>query len=130
MHRKKYYYYLDCWQIHNNILWLPFCEVQLLAFLNSRGLQFRCWHVASWTIIYCVYSKLANVDFGLIDNFLSLCSPTYGDGVADEDLNSVYLEAQRAGEYGVECDTLYPRCEMDSGFLGLFSIIENELGYT
>lgn len=56
-------------------------------------------------------------------------SPTYGDGVADEDLDPIYLEAQRAGEYGVECDSLYPNCGMDSGFLGLFSILENELGY-
>lgn len=53
--------------------------------------------------------------------------PTYGDGIADEDLDPIYLEAQKAGEYGVECDTLYPKCAMDSGLLGLFSILESKI---
>lgn len=56
-------------------------------------------------------------------------SPTHGNGVAEADLDPVYLEAQKAGEYGVECESLYANCEMDSGFLGLFSILENKIGY-
>lgn len=56
--------------------------------------------------------------------------PTYGDGEADPELDTVYLDAQRAGEFGVECDTLYPNCQIDSGFLGLFSVLENELSNT
>ncbi|KAJ8950574.1 hypothetical protein NQ318_015707 [Aromia moschata] len=65
---------------------------------------------------------------GLYGHLLHIAlTPTYGDGEIDEGLDPAYLEAQKAGQYGVECYTLYPNCNLENGLLGFFSVLENEL---
>ncbi|CAH0553692.1 unnamed protein product [Brassicogethes aeneus] len=53
-------------------------------------------------------------------------TPDYGDGEIEPDLDAVYTDAQRAGEYGVDCRTLYPDChyEGNRGLLDVISILD------
>lgn len=37
-------------------------------------------------------------------------------------LDEVYSDAQKAGEYGADCDTLYSKCNLGRSFFNLFSI--------
>ncbi|KAJ8921367.1 hypothetical protein NQ315_002982 [Exocentrus adspersus] len=65
---------------------------------------------------------------GLYGHLLHIAlTPSYGDGETDPDLDPVYLEAQKAGEYGVECDSLYSDCNYGNGLLDLFSVVENDI---
>uniref|UniRef100_A0A6P7G1X2 Uncharacterized protein LOC114336716 n=1 Tax=Diabrotica virgifera virgifera TaxID=50390 RepID=A0A6P7G1X2_DIAVI len=66
-----------------------------------------------------LYGKLFNI----------VLTPNYGDGEVSPDLDPSYLDAQKAGEYGVECQTLYPSCALKDGLLNLFSILDNTLSY-
>ncbi|KAG5878630.1 hypothetical protein JTB14_030693 [Gonioctena quinquepunctata] len=68
----------------------------------------------------------ANGLFGLL--FHIVFTPTYGDEEISPELDHVYLEAQKAGEYGVECTTLYPSCTWGEGLLGLFTVLDYEYG--
>lgn len=55
------------------------------------------------------------------------CRPDYGDGEIESDVDSVYLEAQRAGAFGIECKSLYKRCEYENGLLGLFTRLQKAI---
>ncbi|XP_023012620.1 uncharacterized protein [Leptinotarsa decemlineata] len=68
----------------------------------------------------------ANGLFGLL--FHIAFTPSYGDGQIDPDLDPEYLDAQKAGEYGVDCSTLYANCSWGDGILGLFTILDHEYG--
>ncbi|CAG9817213.1 unnamed protein product [Phaedon cochleariae] len=68
----------------------------------------------------------ANGLYGLI--FHIVFTPNYGNEAGDSNMDPSYMEAQRAGEYGVECHTLYSKCTLDDGLIGLFSILDYELG--
>ncbi|KAJ8977383.1 hypothetical protein NQ317_001984 [Molorchus minor] len=64
---------------------------------------------------------------GLYGHLLHIAlTPNYGDGEVDPDLDPVYFDAQQAGEYGVECQSLYTECNSASGLLDSFSILEND----
>ncbi|KAF2881346.1 hypothetical protein ILUMI_24825 [Ignelater luminosus] len=53
-----------------------------------------------------------------------ILTPDYGDGEIDEDLDADYLDAQKAGEYGVDCLSLFPACPYGHGILDLISLLE------
>lgn len=56
---------------------------------------------------------------------IQMCfSPDYGDGEVDEDLDPCYLEAQRAGEFGVDCFSLFRDCDRGEGLLDLISLLD------
>lgn len=48
-------------------------------------------------------------------------SPDYGG--EDPDLE-MYIEAQRAGEYGVDCLSLYNQCKYGDGIMDLISLLD------
>ena len=50
------------------------------------------------------------------------CRPDYGDGIVDDDLDPDYVDAKKAGLYGVDCSTLYPTCELGFGLLDLIAV--------
>ncbi|CAH1980002.1 unnamed protein product [Acanthoscelides obtectus] len=54
-----------------------------------------------------------------------LFSPNYGYDDTTPDIDAVYLDAQQAGRYGVDCKTLFPDCNMRRSFLDLFSVLGN-----
>ncbi|XP_973451.2 uncharacterized protein LOC662247 isoform X2 [Tribolium castaneum] len=61
---------------------------------------------------------------GLYGHLLHIAlTPDYGDGKAISDLDPVYLEAKKAGEFGVDCSSLYPDCS-GSGLLDTISLLE------
>ncbi|CAH2004315.1 unnamed protein product [Acanthoscelides obtectus] len=51
--------------------------------------------------------------------------PNYGYDDTTPDIDAVYLGAQQAGRYGVDCKTLFPDCNMRRSFLDLFSVLVN-----
>ncbi|KAL1506606.1 hypothetical protein ABEB36_005935 [Hypothenemus hampei] len=51
-------------------------------------------------------------------------TPNNGNGV-DPMLDPDYSDAQKAGEFGVDCTSSYPDCNMERSFFNLFSIYEN-----
>ncbi|XP_060527037.1 uncharacterized protein LOC132702444 isoform X2 [Cylas formicarius] len=54
-----------------------------------------------------------------------LLTPSYGTDEPDLDLDIAYVDAQSAGEYGVDCRSLYPGCDLDGrGFFDLFSVVD------
>ncbi|XP_044258807.1 uncharacterized protein LOC123007521 isoform X2 [Tribolium madens] len=59
---------------------------------------------------------------GLYGHLLHIAlTPDYGNAISD--LDPVYLEAKKAGEFGVDCSTLYPECG-DCGLLDTISLLE------
>lgn len=50
--------------------------------------------------------------------------PSYGEGSIEPDLDPVYMDAQKAGEFGVDCISLYPECEYGYGVLDMISILD------
>ncbi|XP_018573081.1 uncharacterized protein LOC108912356 [Anoplophora glabripennis] len=94
--------------------------------LNSEGIDGRA------CILRSICENAADSTFheanGLYGHLIHIAlTPDYGDGEVDPQLNPIYYEAQKAGEYGVECDTLYPDCNCRNGFLDLFSVVEEDL---
>lgn len=49
-----------------------------------------------------------------------LFRPTY------EDAHPEYVDAKKAGEYGVDCLTMYPKCPKGSGLLDSISYFRSE----
>ncbi|KAK9702621.1 DM4/DM12 family [Popillia japonica] len=59
---------------------------------------------------------------GILGELLHIfLSPDYGDGEVDTDLDPVYVDAQQAGYYGVDCLSLYPNCPYGSTVLDVIS---------
>ncbi|KAF5299303.1 hypothetical protein FQA39_LY02476 [Lamprigera yunnana] len=52
-----------------------------------------------------------------------LLTPNYGNEEAATNLDSSYLDAQKAGEYGVDCISLYPSCPYGHGILDIISTL-------
>lgn len=46
----------------------------------------------------------------------------YEDGASVVDAE--YLDARKAGEYGVDCISIYPGCPLGDGFLDMISVLE------
>lgn len=51
--------------------------------------------------------------------------PDYGDGEIAPDLDPIYMEAKRAGEFGVDCGSLYPHCQHGDGLLDMISLLDD-----
>lgn len=52
--------------------------------------------------------------------------PNIEDGITEpDDINAVYYDAKKAGEYGVDCMTLYPECPYGNGLLDMISLFDD-----
>ncbi|KAI4459033.1 hypothetical protein MML48_6g00000461 [Holotrichia oblita] len=70
--------------------------------------------------MYSVNHEVNGIYGKLLHIFLS---PDYGDGEVDEDLDVAYVDAQKAGYYGVDCFSLYPGCPYGGAVLDLISTL-------
>ncbi|KAJ3666006.1 hypothetical protein Zmor_001466 [Zophobas morio] len=93
------------------------------AILNRNGLNGRACLLRS--ICENAMDSLNHEANGLYGHLLHIAlTPDYGDGKTDPDLDPVYLEAKKAGEYGVNCGSLYPDCEDGNGLLDMISLLD------
>ncbi|XP_056633415.1 uncharacterized protein LOC130443000 [Diorhabda sublineata] len=94
--------------------------------LDNHGLNGK--HCLLRSICENAMDSLAHDANGLFGHLFDIIlTPNYGTGELSSDLDPVYLEAQQAGIYGVDCKSLYTDCFLENGFLGLFSILDDKL---
>ncbi|KAK4881413.1 hypothetical protein RN001_004732 [Aquatica leii] len=68
--------------------------------------------------------SLHNKENGLYGQLMNiLLTPNYGNGNVHTSLDPTYLDAQKAGEYGVNCVSLYPQCPYGHGILDIISTL-------
>ncbi|CAG9853914.1 unnamed protein product [Phyllotreta striolata] len=88
--------------------------------LDSEGLHGR--QCLLRTICENAMDSFAHEENGLYGQLIHIMlTPNYGKEDIDQELDPVYMEAKRAGEYGVECETLYTQCEFEYGLLSIIS---------
>jgi hypothetical protein len=92
------------------------------AILDRNGLNGRACLLRS--ICENAMENLHHEANGLYGHLLHIAlTPDYGDGKPDPELDPVYLEAKEAGEFGVDCASLYPDCHGD-GLLDMISLLD------
>lgn len=50
--------------------------------------------------------------------------PNYGLNEIDPELDPIYVEAQKSGEYGLDCLELYSKCKSGYGIFDLITLID------
>lgn len=57
------------------------------------------------------------------NNHVELCTrrPNSKEG-PDPELDEIYSDAQKAGEFGADCSTAFPKCNMETSFFDMFAI--------
>ncbi|XP_076258367.1 uncharacterized protein LOC143195258 [Rhynchophorus ferrugineus] len=87
--------------------------------LDQNGINGRQCVLRS--ICECAESDFPSNDNSLLDQVLYvILTPNYKDG-PDPYLDEAYANAQRAGEYGVDCQTAYTDCDMTTDLFHMFS---------
>ncbi|KAF5307124.1 hypothetical protein FQR65_LT07108 [Abscondita terminalis] len=67
---------------------------------------------------------LQNKENGLYGQIMHiLLTPNYGNENVHSSLDPAYLEAQKSGEYGLDCISLYPNCPYGHGILDIISTL-------
>ncbi|XP_030761997.1 uncharacterized protein LOC115886832 [Sitophilus oryzae] len=79
----------------------------------------------------CEYAggTMPNGENGLLDQVLYLLlTPNYNDG-PDPTLDPIYSDAQKAGEFGVDCKSSFYDCKLETDIYELFAGLQSKIMY-